>query len=544
MFVSNEDELPKFDPNEPVFLDTETDGLYGPVRLLQLNQHSAACKAPCVIDYVTYEGNFEKLKKYLETLWLVCHNATYDMSVLGICPERLDDTLYLARHEFLKLESYSLDRVVNACGHSHLYANMDKKEMQKSDFSETALLTPEQYRYAELDVIALAMVWHRLSKHKENMAYKVDMLNMRYALQYQKNGIGVDKELVMNDFQETCDKIATNELELNGLNVNSPLQCKQALNLDSTDKSSLLRAIANGNNLAKLVFEQRRLIKRRSMLESYMYDKVYTIYNVAGAVSGRFTASGKGIKQGINGQQIPRSMKYFFYNADPNIATIEADYSTLELRLAATIFGDNNMRKQLVEGKDLHTEVAARLLGKKPEEVSKDDRTKAKAVNFGFVYGMSAKKFMDYAFDNYGLTLTIDEAGQWRNTYFRMYPQIAMYHKYIWEHYKDPGFFVSTALGRKIAPKLGTDALNVSVQGSGAECTKLAIHYLVKENPEYLGYITNVVHDSIKLEVPGHLKDEAIKKLEAAMLKGWDELIKSSLCKFKDIPMLVEVECK
>jgi len=188
--------------------------------------------------------------------------------------------------------------------------------------------------------------------------------------------------------------------------------------------------------------------------------------------------------------------------------------------------------------------VAARLLGKKPEEVSKDDRTKAKAVNFGFVYGMSAKKFMDYAFDNYGLTLTIDEAGQWRNTYFRMYPQIAMYHKYIWEHYKDPGFFVSTALGRKIAPKLGTDALNVSVQGSGAECTKLAIHYLVKENPEYLGYITNVVHDSIKLEVPGHLKDEAIKKLEAAMLKGWDELIKSSLCKFKDIPMLVEVECK
>ena len=226
------------------------------------------------------------------------------------------------------------------------------------------------------------------------------------------------------------------------------------------------------------------------------------------------------------------------------MVTIEADYSTLELRLAATIFGDNNMRQQLVDGKDLHTEVAARLLNKKPEEVSKDDRTKAKAVNFGFVYGMSAKKFMDYAFDNYGLTLDINEAGQWRNTYFRMYPQIAMYHKYIWEHYKDPGFFVQTALGRRIAPKLGTDALNVSVQGSGAECTKLAIHYLVKENPEYIGYITNVVHDSIKLEVPGHLKDEAMKKLEAAMLKGWDELIKSNLCKFKDIPMLVEVECK
>lgn len=542
MFVSNLTELPSFKVGEPLFLDTETDGLYGQVRLLQLYQPSTG--EPVIIDYVTYEDNFELLKLKLQEHWIVCHNATYDMTVLGIIPKQLDDTLYLARHAFLKLDNYSLDRVVIACGLGNLYADLDKKQLQKSNFSEEAVLSVEQYKYAELDVRALAGIFEKLKAYKDIVAYKVDMLSMQYALRYQRNGIGVNKQLVMNDFQETEDKIVTNELELNGLNVNSPKQCKEALKLETTDKSALLKAISQGNKLAKLVFEQRRLIKRKTMLESYMYDKVYTIFNVAGAVSGRFTASGKDIKQGINGQQIPRSCKYFFHNASPDIATIEADYSTLELRLAATIFGDNNMRQQLVEGKDLHREVAARLLNKKPEDVTKDDRTKAKAVNFGFVYGMSAKRFMDYAFDNYGLTLDINEAGQWRNTYFRMYPQIALYHKYIWEHYKDAGFYVQTALGRKIAPKLGTDALNVAVQGSGAECTKLAIHYLVKDNDKYLNYITNVVHDSIKLEVPISIVEQSKKDLECAMLKAWKELLTSTLCKFKDIPMLVDIEVK
>lgn len=103
MFVSNLTELPSFKVDEPLFLDTETDGLYGQVRLLQLYQPSAG--EPVIIDYVTYEDNFELLKLKLQEHWIVCHNATYDMTVLGIIPKQLDDTLYLARHAFLKLEN-------------------------------------------------------------------------------------------------------------------------------------------------------------------------------------------------------------------------------------------------------------------------------------------------------------------------------------------------------------------------------------------------------------------------------------------------------
>lgn len=539
MFVNNSSELPLFKQDEPIFLDTETIGLYGQVRLLQLYQPSVG--EPVIIDYMSYEDNFELLKQWLEDFWIVCHNTTYDMSVLGIVPKQLDDTMLLARQAFLNLQQYSLDRVAIACGFRG-YDGLEKKELQKSDFS--GILSPEQYSYAKQDVLALAHIWDKVNKYREESHYKVDMLSMQYALQYQKNGIGIDKTLVQLDADKTYKAIIENEVKLGTLNVNSPKQCKEALGLDSTDKSSLLKAIANGNDLAKLVFEQRRLKKRMTMLETYNYDKVYTIFSVAGAISGRFTASGKCITQGINSQQIPRSCKYFFYNANKDMTTIEADYSTLELRLAATIFGDNNMRKQLVEGKDLHRAVAAILLNKPEEEVTKDDRTKAKAVNFGFVYGMSAKRFQEYAFDNYGLTLDIKEAGEWRNKYFRMYPQIAQYHKFIWENYNKPTFFVQTALGRRIKPKLGTDALNVAVQGSGAECTKLAIHYLIKENPNAIYWITNVVHDSIKLEVAS--KDEALAKeqLENAMLKAWQELLKSTLCKFKDIPMLVDIEVK
>lgn len=526
------------DYRAPLFLDTETIGLYGHIRLLQMYQ--THWKEPMVLD--SYEEDLDGVFEKLKHARIVCHNASYDLTCLkkqfNFSAAVVDDTLYLARHKFLKLENYSLDRVANACGFTG-YTNLNKKELQKSNFS--GLLSAEQYQYAEQDVLALAYIWEYLKSLIDIPAYKLDIISMLYAIEYQENGISVDTSLVEEELNATNEDIKKNEDQLGGLNVNSPKQCCEALNLTSTDASSLKKAMVN-NNLARLVFDQRRLLKKRVLLKSYMYQKVYTVFNVAGAISGRYTAKGKDITHGINSQQIPRYAKKYFYSTDPNTVTIEADYSTLELRLAATIFGCNKMRQQLIDGLDLHTEVAKALLG--VSEVSKEDRTKAKAVNFGFVYGMSSIKFKDYAFDNYGLELTEAEAYNWRTKYFALYPEINAHHKYIWQHYKDNGFYVETAMGRKVSPKLGTDAINVPVQGSGAECTKLAIKNLISYNKDYIKYITNVVHDSIKLEVPLHIKDSAIGDLKKAMLVAWQELLQFSLCKFKDIPMLVDVEVK
>lgn len=549
-FVRNFSDLPSFDPTSPVFLDTETAGLYGEVRLLQLYQPTTDSEHVYIIDFALYEGSIQQVKEYLNILWVVCHNATYDLYVLNIVPKKVDDTLYLSKIAFPNLgvedigdgRGFGLDKVCYRLGISSIYGELKKSEMQKSGFGMDDIISLEQLQYAATDVIALSMIWPHLEQYRHVKCYQLDILSLVYATQYCRNGMSMDTDQVAKELAETQIEYDANIPKLNGLNINSPKQCREALGTESSDKPTLLRLIAEGNELAKLIYDQRRIGKRITMLTSYLHPKTYTVFNVAGAATGRFTATGKGIKYGINAQQIPRKSKHLFVSTDPNVVTIEADYSTLELRLAAAIFGDYNMAQQLRDGKDLHTEVAKALA--KKEEITKDDRFKAKAVNFGFVYGMSAKSFREYAFLNYDLVLSEVEATEWRNTYFRLYPDIAKYHKKIWETYKNPGFLQYTALGRPVKPKLGTDAINSPVQGTGAECTKLALHYMVKENPNTLKCVVNVVHDSIKLEVPAEGKEYWCQLLEECMVKAWHEMCKCDLFKFKDIPIKVDVEVK
>jgi DNA polymerase I-like protein with 3'-5' exonuclease and polymerase domains len=530
------------DSSKPCFCDTETDGLYGDILLFQVCQDSKV--------YIIHNPCPTELIEWVCEHWTVWYNASYDLACiyhnsgkavptkLFSCVERVDDLLYMAKQTFLGLDKYSLDNVMEYVG-IPLYSNIDKKAMQKS--FKAGLLTPEQYEYAATDVIALEKLWDKCQVVVDNFAYKLNIKSMLYALDYQENGIPIDLPAVAQKLLDTNLDIEANDEKLD-FNVNSPKQCKEVLGTDSSDTETLKHLIAEGNDTAQLIYDQRRLLKRKVMLETYMFPRVYTRFNVAGAVSSRFSATGQGIEAGINAQQIPRDLKYLFRNPESDMVIIEADYSTLELRLAAALFGDAYMYKQLMNGEDLHTSMAQKMTGRK--DITKDERTKAKAINFGFVFGMSAKTFVDYAFLNYGSVFTYDEALEIRNTYFDMYRNIAQHHRYIWENYKKPGFYVQTALGWKVKPKLGTDGINIPVQGSGAECTKLAIHYFVKDKPVVLKHIVNVVHDSIMLEVPKEQVDDWKEKLEYYMLKAWTELGKSNSFKYKDIPMLVDISVK
>ena len=532
----------QIDSKKPAFCDTETDGLYGQILLFQVCQDSKV--------YIIHNPDPKELLEWVCEHWTVWYNTSYDMACIfhnakGLIPthlfsciEKIDDLLYLAKQTFLGLDKYSLDAVMDYVG-IPLYSNIDKKAMQKS--FKAGVLTGEQYEYAATDVIALEKLWDKCKVAVDNFAYKLNIQSMLYAIEYQENGIPVDFVAVAQKRLDVQNAIAENA-DLLDFNVNSPKQCKEVLGTEKSDTETLKHLISKGDHTAELIYTQRRLLKREVMLESYCHERVYTRFNVAGAVSSRFTATGQGIEAGINAQQIPRDLKYLFKNRNKDFAVIEADYSTLELRLAAAIFGDRYMYQQLMNGEDLHTAMAQKMTGRM--EITKDERTKAKAINFGFVFGMSAKTFVDYAFLNYGSVFTHEEALDIRNKYFDMYKDIAKHHKFIWENYKKQGFYVHTALGWKVKPKLGTDGINIPVQGSGAECTKLAIHYFVKENPIVLNYIVNVVHDSIMLEVPADEVATWQSDLEHFMIKAWVELSKSNSFKYKDIPMLVDVSVK
>lgn len=530
----------QINPENPCFCDTETDGLYGRILLFQICQDSKV--------YIIHNPNPNEIYEFVCAHWCVFYNASYDMAcIYSQCDAtthlyesvtKFDDLLYLAKQTFLGLDKYSLDAVMEYVG-IPLYSDINKKAMQKS--FKAGVLTPEQYEYAATDVIALEKLWDKCQVMRDNMSYRLNIASLLYAVEYQENGIPVDQIALAQKMLDTNVAIDENAEQLD-FNVNSPKQCKEVLGTDKSDMETLKHLIANGSETAQLIYDQRRLLKRKVMLESYNYPRVYTRFNVAGAVSSRFSATGQGLQAGINAQQIPRDLKYLFRNINENKVMIEADYSTLELRLAAALFGDKYMYNQLKNGEDLHTTMAQKMTGR--ADITKDERTKAKAINFGFVFGMSAKTFVDYAFLNYGSVFTYQEAQDIRKKYFDMYQDIAKHHKYIWENYSKPGFYVHTALGWKVKPKLGTDGINIPVQGSGAECTKLAIHYFVKEVPNVLGLIVNVVHDSILLEVPADEVETWKESLKFFMLKAWSELSKSNSFKYKDIPMLVDINVK
>lgn len=334
-----------------------------------------------------------------------------------------------------------------------------------------------------------------------------------------------------------------NSLRQTKLGVNSWQQLRLLFQSNDSDAPYLLRQISEGNELARWILDCKRAGKQLSYMESIKpFEKMYTKFKPGGAATGRFTADGGDLPNGFNAQQIPRKLKHIFgvpENGDKIL--VGADYSTLELRLAAAIYKDKNMYSKLMGGADLHAETAKAMIGH--SNYTKDDRQNAKPVNFGYTFGMGIATFIEMAFNDYGLVFSEEQAKTFRKKFFEAYPNIAAYHNNIWNAMQQGNYIYSTALGRRTMPKLGTDAINGPVQGTGAETTKLAIHYMCKENPDTVKKIINVVHDSITLCVDNTPEEIEYwsELLKRCMVKGWTEISKTNIMYYKDIPMIVEV---
>jgi DNA polymerase I-like protein with 3'-5' exonuclease and polymerase domains len=547
-------ELGHLVPTEPVFADTETDGLYLAVRTIQLYQ-PATSDMIYIID--TDILDIDEAKELLKPLWTIWQGANYDFGTLNMTTERYDDTLLLARTAYpewttMKCDkgskAFSLDTIVKRLKLEYLYEELDKSTLQKAGFVKGAYLSQMQLRYAATDVLALSLIWEnkKIQAARELMCYKVDMLSLKYVIEYQQNNLIVDQKNVLPELEKLVAIIGANDKELNGLNPNSPKQVKEFLGTESSDKITLVRLISEGGqrgHIAKIVFEQRRLLKRRTFLNSYNFPYVTTRFNPAGAVTGRFTSTGGDLPRGINAQQITRNLQYLFNSDTEDTVVVHADYSTAELRAACSIMRDATMYKELKEGIDLH-KVAANMATDIPvSEITKADRQKGKAVSFGLIFGMSAASFVEYAFTNYGVIFTLEEAKLIKYKYQQRYKNIAQYHSRWWNDYKT--VYPETPLGRRTKARLGTDAINHATQGCIGDTMKLALHYLCKDYPEATKYIYNVVHDAGYLRVP-KINDEFTKlwadRLVDAMKKGWVEMCKTPMLFYKDIPMPVEVE--
>ncbi|VTR95168.1 dna-directed dna polymerase : DNA polymerase OS=Meiothermus silvanus (strain ATCC 700542 / DSM 9946 / VI-R2) GN=Mesil_1349 PE=3 SV=1: DNA_pol_A [Gemmata massiliana] len=245
--------------------------------------------------------------------------------------------------------------------------------------------------------------------------------------------------------------------------------------------------------------------------------RVYATWKQIGA-----GASGRMSCKEPNLQQLPRNPRYRrCFAAPPGRVLVKADYSQIELRIAARITGDRRMLDAYRTGEDLHTTTARAVLGK--TDVTKDDRQLAKSLNFGLLYGMGSRALAAYAASNFGVALTEAEAGRHRDTFFRTYPGLRAWHRGV------PNGTVETCTRggrRRIGVSAFTEKLNTPVQGTGADGLKRALALLWEHRSACPGaFPVLLVHDEIVVECDEAQQSEAAAWVRGAMADGMAPLI-------------------
>lgn len=275
----------------------------------------------------------------------------------------------------------------------------------------------------------------------------------------------------------------------------------------SADAAVLKRLAAQGYELPTLITEYKEVNTLNKMFLNRWGDdlgtdgRIHPSFNLTNVVSGRTSC------QNPNLQQVPRTKDVrAIFTAPKGKIFFEADYSQLELRIAADYAQDKTMIEIYRNGGDIHTSTAKLMTGGR--EPTKEERSKAKAVNFGFLYGMMAKKFVDYAFSSYGVIFTEAEARQFRELYFAKYSRLLPWHKEM-EIMCEAMGGVSNRFGRfRKLPLIYSSnkwerasaarrAVNTPVQGTGSDLLISAATQLNKELKGEGLKIVGTVHDSI-----------------------------------------------
>ena len=338
------------------------------------------------------------------------------------------------------------------------------------------------------------------------------------------NGIYIDVEK-LREVREKYHKAEADKLaELNSyyeINWNSSQQKQKVLFEDeelpilkktpkgapSADASTLKKLAAKGYELPKLILEYsasntlNKMFLNRWEDDADEYGRLHPSFNLTNVVSGRTSCNNPNL------QQVPRTKDVRgLFTAPEGRLFFEADYSQLELRIAAHYAKDRTMLKIYREGGDIHTETARVLTGGR--EPTKDERSKAKAVNFGFLYGMQAKKFVDYAYNSYGVVFTQAEAQRYRDAFFAKYSRLLPWHKEQEEICESLGG-VYNLFGRfRKLPKIYSPnkweraeaarrAINTPVQGTGSDILLSAAIEVHKTLTKYGLKICGTIHDSI-----------------------------------------------
>lgn len=531
--------------------------------------------------YVPMSNNQEEAQKTIElfrpfledqNVLKIAHNLKYDYKVLKNYNIEVEGKLFdtMVAHYLLNPDGrHGMDYL------SEMYLDykpvsieslIGKKGKNQRTLRDVDVQTQTDYAAEDADVTfqLYELFAPQLAKENlEDLFYNVEMPLMKVLAKIELTGVRLDNNWLAQeskDLENDLKILESKIFELSGedFNMNSPKQLGEILfekmQLDPKAKKTktgqyatsedVLQKLSSKHEIIPQILEYRTLQKLKSTYVDALpgqIDKkdhrVHTNFSQTTAATGRLASVNPNLQnipiRTLRGQQIRGA-----FVSDEGKKIISADYSQIELRLIAEISGEQNMIKAFQNGEDIHASTAAKLFNIPLEDVTKIQRSQAKTVNFGIIYGQGAFALAEQT----GLSRT--EAKKMIDSYYETYPRLKEYMAEQVKKAQDFGY-VETILGRKrhlkdinssnfvVKAHAERNAVNAPIQGSAADIIKLAMIKIDSEL-ETQNLQTKMllqVHDELLFESPL----EELETAKALIKKEMESAFPTN------VPLLVEV---
>jgi DNA polymerase-1 len=581
-FVQNRDELEAFAEQlaaqDRYAFDTETtstDPMYA--ALVGLSFSWAAEEAVYVPtplpDGTDTDAVLDVLGPILERdTTTVGHNLKYDLLVMrrhGVAVGGpLVDTMvghYLVAPE----ENHNLDDVVRSVLNYKMVPISDLigDEMEEESMRDVAVEEAAPYACEDAD-IALRLadaLEDRLEQDKLlEIAEDMEFPLVRVLAEMEHVGIRVNTDVlddISSGLQEKLDAIESDIFEMveKEFNINSRQQLAEVL-FDELDlpvvsktptgkrstKESVMEELSTEHEVPGLVLDWRSTYKIKSTYLDALGElvhpetgRIHTSFNQTRTSTGRLSSSDPNLQNIPIRTEMGREIRRAFVPRD-GWTLMAADYAQIELRILASMSGDEAMQNTFREGGDIHTDAAARVYGLDPDEVTTDQRRKAKEVNYGIPYGISPWGLAQR------LRMPVDEAQDLIKQYRQSYPGVSQLLNELVDEARENGY-AQTLLGRRrYLPDIDASnsnqrsaaervAVNMPIQGTQADMIKIAMNRIHDRlrNEDWAAEMLLQVHDELVFELPPDELDEVRTLVEEEMRDALP---------LDDVPVVVDID--
>ncbi len=498
------------------------------------------------------------------------HNIKYDMHIfkqLGLDVYPVEDTMIMSYVLDSSKNAHNMDELANL----HLnyttihYSDVCGSGKAQISFSEVPFDKALDYAAEDADITLRLYNIFKERIQNENMKdiyYNIDLPLIYSLFEMEEAGIKIDISKLSSlsiEFEKILSSLAGEIYQLSGeeFNILSPKQLGEILfdkmNIPypekkkatySTDVEILKQLSYQGYEIADKVLKYREFAKLKSTYTDALQeqankenDRVHTNYFQCGTSTGRLSSNNPNLQNIPIRSELGKDIRSAFI-AKEGYKLLAADYSQIELRLMAEIADVKNLKQAFLDNVDIHTRTASQVFGIAESEMTSDIRRKAKAINFGIIYGISPFGLAKQ------LEISQEDAKNYIQNYFNVYPEILNYMENAKEFAHKNGF-VETLDKRKLFianinnPKLKSyaerAAINAPIQGTAADIIKKAMirirDVLKEKNLSNDIKMLLQVHDELVFEVKNDFIDEAKILIKDIM----ENIVKLS------IPLVVEV---